>query len=228
MRAALKFSAAIMVGAAVLAAIERAPGLLRDPIALSAMVLGVALTSALVFGGASDRGVARSLFGGLSLSVAALVALALLGANRETIGRAGAETLSRLQPSQPVALSATEVLVTRERSGHFAAVAEIDGVAVHMLVDTGSTDIALPYDEARRIGIDMDALVFDQEVATANGRARMARIRLDEVSVGSVTLTGVQASVAEPGRLRGALLGMSFLGRLSEITIRGDTLVLVR
>ena len=114
--------------------------------------------------------------------------------------------------------------MTRDRAGHFTAIAWVNGEPLRMLVDTGSSDVALPYEEAARLGVDLDALAFTRRVITANGEAMVAPIVLPEVSVGPITLRDVRASVAEPGRLASPLLGMSFLGELSEVTIRGDQL----
>ncbi|MEO1292208.1 MAG: TIGR02281 family clan AA aspartic protease [Pseudomonadota bacterium] len=149
-------------------------------------------------------------------------------AERAELRQTALRAISALQPGYPVTLSERETVLTRERSGHFTAIALVDGVPVHMLVDTGSTDIALPFDEARRIGIDVDALEFDRAVITANGRASVAAVELTTVSVGAITLHNVKASVAQPGRLAGALLGMSFLNRLDEFRFRGDTLSLLQ
>jgi aspartyl protease family protein len=52
----------------------------------------------------------------------------------------------------------------------------------------------------------------------------VARVRLDRVRVDDITVRDVDAIVAE----RGALLGMSFLGRLSSFSKRGNELVLER
>lgn len=131
---------------------------------------------------------------------------------------------SALQPGEPVTLSASETVLTSDRGGHFTTTARINGERVRMLVDTGSSDVALPYEEAERLGVDVTRLRFTRPVMTANGQAMVAPVVLPEVTVGPITLKNVKASVAEPGRLASPLLGMSFLGQLSEVSIRGDKL----
>ncbi|MCI4663105.1 MAG: TIGR02281 family clan AA aspartic protease [Neomegalonema sp.] len=143
--------------------------------------------------------------------------------------RSGAlQFLSALQPGRAVALNKGEAVLTRGVGGHFTAIVSINDRMFRMLVDTGSTDVALPYREARRLGIDLHKLAFKHEVTTANGPARVALVTLPVMKVGPIELRNVRASVAEPGRLAGALLGMSFLGRLSEVTFSGDQLRLRR
>ncbi|MEM9724531.1 MAG: TIGR02281 family clan AA aspartic protease [Pseudomonadota bacterium] len=145
-------------------------------------------------------------------------------ANRARIHEQAVITLSAFRPGEPMALSSVEAVLSRDGAGHFTAVAEVNGGLVRMLVDTGSSDVALPFEEAKRLGVDLDALRFTRAVMTANGQAMVAPVVLREVSVGPITLVNVTASVAEPGRLGSPLLGMSFLRRLSEVSIRGDTL----
>jgi aspartyl protease family protein len=54
----------------------------------------------------------------------------------------------------------------------------------------------------------------------------VAPVRLGALRIGDLIVTDVRAAVAAPGALRGGLLGMSFLNRLEEITIRGDMITL--
>ena len=52
-------------------------------------------------------------------------------------------------------------------------------------------------------------------MTTANGVARAARVKLDEVSVSGAEVRDVDAYVIESG-LSTSLLGMTYLGRLSR------------
>jgi aspartyl protease family protein len=61
---------------------------------------------------------------------------------------------------------------------------------------------------------------------TAGGVVPIYRIRLDTVRLGSIELTGVEASVLEGG-LNIALLGMSFLNRV-EMKRDGHLMILTR
>lgn len=227
MRVAFQF---LMLGALVgggYMLVQAYPEALRDGDAVAFLVFSGILLSAAIFSVSGGRRTpVRDVLINLSIWIVLFLGLVFAYDNRGVIHQAALRTLSTLQPGHPVALSATETILTRERSGHFTAFAIINNQRVHLLVDTGSTDIALPYHEARRLGIDLAELSFDRPVLTANGRAMVAPVTLSQVEVGGIALDNVSASVAEPGRLSGALLGMSFLGRLSEFSFQGDKLLL--
>jgi aspartyl protease family protein len=56
--------------------------------------------------------------------------------------------------------------------------------------------------------------------------ARIAPVVLDRVAIGSILVRNVPAAVSEPGKLSTSLLGMTFLGRLQRVDMRGGVLVL--
>ncbi len=110
--------------------------------------------------------------------------------------------------------------------GHFHVTADVDGVEVLFLVDTGASDVVLTEDDARRLGFDPARLTYSQVFSTANGLVRGAPVRLDRVSIGPVSVTNVRASVNEASMDR-SLLGMSFLSRIGGYQVRGEVLTLM-
>jgi aspartyl protease family protein len=112
------------------------------------------------------------------------------------------------------------------RNGHFNTEAEVNGRPIEVMVDTGATLVALSYEDAERAGIYLNNSDFNRSVSTANGVARIAPVTLDRVSIGDITVRNVPAAVAEPGRLKTSLLGMTFLSRLSRFDMRSGVLVL--
>jgi len=123
------------------------------------------------------------------------------------------------------AASTASVTLQADSRGHFLTECQINGGSVRVLVDTGATLIALPAQDALRLGIDykkgQPALVN-----TANGTAPVWRVRLDSVKVGDIVLNQVDAVIQENG-LPYALLGMSFLNR-TEMRRDGDRMTLTR
>ncbi|MEM6619693.1 MAG: TIGR02281 family clan AA aspartic protease [Pseudomonadota bacterium] len=115
--------------------------------------------------------------------------------------------------------------LVRRGDGHFHMTLTINGTPVDFIVDTGATQIVLTQDDARRIGLDPDNLVFLGRAQTANGTVSTASVVLDEVRLGDLTHTRVRATV-NGGPLFQSLLGMTYLNRFSEITFRGDRLIL--
>ena len=115
-----------------------------------------------------------------------------------------------------------EVVLQRNRAGHYVTSGEINGQPVVFMLDTGATGVAIPDHVARRIGIPRGRPVQTQ---TANGIATSYAARLDSVSVGGIELNDVAAGITPGLRTEEVLLGMSFL-RYIEFSQRGDTLIL--
>ena len=96
---------------------------------------------------------------------------------------------------------------------------------MRFLVDTGATLIALPADDARRIGLSY-LNAPRGTVQTANGSTTVYRVKLDTVTLGDITMNNVDAVIQEGG-LTVALLGMSFLNR-TEMRRDGEQMLLVK
>lgn len=110
--------------------------------------------------------------------------------------------------------------------GHFRAEADINGRDIDVMVDTGASLVALTYEDARRAGILVKPSDFTHTAQTANGTARVAPVTIPRISIGDITVRNVAGVVSERGASERTLLGMSFLGRLSRVEMRGGTLVL--
>lgn len=117
--------------------------------------------------------------------------------------------------------------VPLDADGHAQLTAEVNGVPVRFVVDTGASMMALRQRDARRVGIDPDRLAYVGQAQTANGIVGTAGVTLDSVTVGGVTDDKVPAVVIE-GELDRSLMGMSFLRRFARVSIEGDVLVLER
>ena len=113
------------------------------------------------------------------------------------------------------------------RNGHFIARAMINQVPVTAMIDTGASVVAIPYEQARRMGLRPAFLRFNQPVWTANGRAFAAPVTLRRVEIDNVVARNVPAMVMPKGALRHVLIGMSFLSRLRRFEVKGKTLRLV-
>jgi aspartyl protease family protein len=117
----------------------------------------------------------------------------------------------------------SKLVLHSDERGHFYATGTVNGGSIRFLVDTGATLISLGASDARRLGIDTrGGLVGYSE--TANGRARVVKVKLDTVKVGDIVLHNVDALVHD-NDMRIALLGMSFLNRM-EMQRDGLTMTL--
>lgn len=168
-----------------------------------------------------------------ALGLWAAIGLVLVGvyAYRVELGAVGDRVVEELQPGSvqtvtPGAGGRGTVVKIKKTEGHFIVKAKVNGRSVHMIVDTGASTVVLRSEDARRAGIQLNALAYTVPVETANGRAFAARVKLDKVSLGELTLDKVEALVTKPGALHQSLLGMSFLSRLHSYEFSGNQLVM--
>ncbi|MDY7575843.1 retropepsin-like aspartic protease family protein [Actimicrobium sp. CCI2.3] len=113
--------------------------------------------------------------------------------------------------SRAQAQGAPSITLQADSRGHFMAQGMINGLMLPMMVDTGASMVSMSAQDARRLGIDYrnGQRTFSN---TANGVIPVYLVRLDNVRIGDITLSGVDALVQDQG-LPFALLGMSFLNR---------------
>jgi aspartyl protease family protein len=128
--------------------------------------------------------------------------------------------------SDELPLVARMVEIRAGNHGHYVTTATIEHMPVSVLVDTGASKVALSYEDADRVGLNPFVLRFDQPVATANGIVHAALITLQRVEIGNLVVYDVEGLVLPQGAMRGTLLGMSFLNRLSGFRISEGTLYL--
>lgn len=135
-----------------------------------------------------------------------------------------------LVPGSPLSMSFSDgdaaVRLDMLSNGHFGARAIVDGVPVDFIVDTGATSTVLSSQDARRVGIDTDTLVYGIPISTANGVTRAAQATIEEIGVGAIVRRRLPVLVAAPGTLGQSLLGMNFIGTLSGFDVRRDVMIL--
>lgn len=134
---------------------------------------------------------------------------------------------AEIMPGRGVETTPGTVIIRAGQDGHFHADAVVDGVTLHMLVDTGASAVVLSPDDAARAGFDTSRLQFTVRVRTANGIGLAAPVRLREVRIRSVVVRDVAAMVNK-APMSGSLLGLTFLNRLSSYGVEGDVLTLKR
>jgi aspartyl protease family protein len=115
---------------------------------------------------------------------------------------------------------AKETLLKRRSDGHFYVDAEVNGELVNFVIDTGATDVVLPVDTARRLGIAFSESEFVVIGRGASGPVRGKVIRLDKVSVDGKEVRNIDAAIAEG--LDQPLLGQAYLSRISSVEMSKD------
>jgi aspartyl protease family protein len=115
-----------------------------------------------------------------------------------------------------------ELILQRNRAGHYVSPGEINGVAVTFLLDTGATYVAVPSAVAKKAGLPSGV---EAESVTASGIASTRISMIDEVRLGPIVMHDVRASIIPSMPGDEVLLGMSFLKHL-RLEQQGDVLKL--
>jgi aspartyl protease family protein len=115
-----------------------------------------------------------------------------------------------------------EVILQRNRKGHYVTTGLINNSQVTFMLDTGATDISVPQHLADELGLKKGARLLFQ---TASGKSWGYSTVLDSVAIGDIELNNVRASINPNVNDLDILLGMTFLKHI-EFTQRGDSLTL--
>ncbi|TIW73245.1 MAG: TIGR02281 family clan AA aspartic protease [Mesorhizobium sp.] len=167
-----------------------------------------------------------------NLGTWAVIVLALIAGYqyRYELQDVASRVTAGLVPGSPLALGVEDghatVTLDKADNGHFEARILINGAPVRAVVDTGATSIVLTAEDAQAAGFNPATLNFTIPVSTANGMARAAAVKTDEVAIGGIVRKDMAVMIAAPGMLGQSLLGMNFIGSLSGFDVRGDRMVL--
>ncbi len=118
--------------------------------------------------------------------------------------------------------------IRASQNGHFIATAHINGQPVRAIIDTGATVVAIPHEQAQRMGLNPAFLRHDQPLWTANGKVMAARTILRQVEIDGVIVRDVEAVVVPEGALQHVLIGMSYLGKLRRYAVNAGVMQLVK
>ncbi len=115
------------------------------------------------------------------------------------------------------------IVLRSDGQGHFTGNGAINGRAMHYMVDTGATAVAIGQPDAERLGLPFRS-GRPVMMSTANGTTQGWRITLDVVRAGDVDVRAVEAVVL-PQAMPYVLLGNSFLSAF-HMTRANDEMVL--
>jgi aspartyl protease family protein len=160
------------------------------------------------------------------VAVGAMMPNGTLTAEPRAIEAPRAEELvaSEEAPDSAFDLGTGEISLQRASDGHFYAEAEVNGMPVNFLVDTGASGIALAHADAQRAAVVM-APSMDEIVGNgASGPVKGQFVQLERLNLGIKEMRGVDAVVLDGGAQ--SLLGQSVLAQFGSVTIEGDRMVL--
>ena len=106
------------------------------------------------------------------------------------------------------------VTIVRDARLQYQTGAVINGRRAQVIVDTGANLVALSSTQARQMNIDYSS-ARPSRVQTASGLGEAYAITLDTVSIGSIEVRNVPATVVKGDYPDTILLGMSYLRHVS-------------
>lgn len=134
-------------------------------------------------------------------------------------------TYAGKREARPMSGGGGEVRLKREMDGHFYADVMVRGIPVHAVVDTGASVVALPGDEARRIGFSWSSSDVKPIGRGASGTVYGVVRRAESISVGSLVVRDLEVMIIPEG-LDVTLLGQNFLSEIRKVEMKGDEMVL--
>jgi aspartyl protease family protein len=112
----------------------------------------------------------------------------------------------------------------RSPDGHFYADVDVNGAKIHMLVDTGATEVALSREDARSARIATSIGMPNVVGQGADGSVHGEVVTVDRMSLGNAKMESMPVIVLNSGGQ--SLLGQSFLAKFASVEIHGDTMTL--
>lgn len=134
-----------------------------------------------------------------------------------------AQRLEAEATGKPVQLAGNVLRVPLAVDGHFWVQAEVNGVPVDFLVDSGATMTTIGRKTAALAEIPVGNQ-RNQLVRTGNGLIRVATGRAESVMLGDIERNNVRMFVADGDELN--VLGMNYLTSLTRWSVEGRWLVL--
>ena len=115
-----------------------------------------------------------------------------------------------------------ELLLQRNRSGHYIFSGKINGQDIDFLVDTGATTTSVPGQLASKIGLKPGSSI---PVQTAAGTTTAYLTKLDSMQMGDMQFYDVPATIIPEMNASEVLLGMNVLKHM-ELVQRDNQLII--
>ncbi len=154
---------------------------------------------------------------GLPLLVVLGLLLALVASQGSRRGNPNPNPVAYLGPS-----GVPQVVLKHNAVDQYVTTGSINGESVEFLVDTGSVDVAMPYQVAQRLRLQLRPGGLSK---TGNGNVRSWSAWLDTVDVGGLVARQVKATILPNMQGEQVLLGMAYLKRM-EVFLAGGELTL--
>ncbi|MEH6756642.1 MAG: TIGR02281 family clan AA aspartic protease [Parasphingorhabdus sp.] len=117
------------------------------------------------------------------------------------------------------------LIIRLSPDGHYWADAEVNGMSVRFLIDSGATTTAMNLKTAEAANVQINDGGFPTYLDTANGTVKAQRGSIQTLKVGSMTASGLPIVVAEAFG-NSNVLGMNFLSELASWRVEGQEMIL--
>ncbi len=115
-----------------------------------------------------------------------------------------------------------QIILQRNRNGHYIFNGYVNNKKVKFLVDTGATVTSFPYDLGKSLGLQQGR---SYKVHTANGTTTAYATKLKTLDLGDIKLNNVGASLVTGMTGNEALLGMNVLKHFELIQRDGKLII---
>lgn len=118
-----------------------------------------------------------------------------------------------------------EIRIPQNITGEYRTDIVVNDQIINTVVDTGASQLFLSQKDALALGIELEKLNYYGNAMTANGAVRIAKIKLDRVSIGKTEFRDVVAFISN-GAQDETLLGMGVLDKFQSVAIENNILTL--
>ena len=140
------------------------------------------------------------------------------------VAKSPAPVVAAVAAAEPPEDKPVDTVLERTQSGHFVAVADVNGEPINFVVDTGADVVALTMEDAKRAHIDFDPAQFQVIGSGASGDVRGQEVHINKIVLDGKRATALPGVVLEGSRI--SLLGHTYLRHLSDVQIKGDQMIL--
>jgi aspartyl protease family protein len=153
-----------------------------------------------------------------------LIGVVIVGLTRDGVASSW-DQLKTVLGNDEQRISGGTVKLRMAADGHYWANVTINGVAVHMLVDSGATTTSLSTETAKAARLDLNQNPIPVQIDTANGTILAHTSSADLLELGPIKATNLRVVVAEEFGATN-VLGMNFLSRLKSWRMENGWLIL--
>lgn len=118
-----------------------------------------------------------------------------------------------------------KIEIQKSSDNHFYLMTKVNGKNIIFLIDTGATTTTLTEKDAKRIGINLNDLKYNQIIKTANGISFSAVAKIENFEVGNFRINDFWVLVNK-NLSENSLLGMNFLKKLKGYEVFNNKMIL--